>query len=129
MKKLFLLFTPVVALTLTGCDQHHDKKTTPPQTQSTITLDSDKSTGRNVTPFDQSETEADRTITQRARQAIIKDDALSMNAKNIKIITSNGIVTLRGPVSTDQEKSLIAIKIQQVPGVNRIDNQLEVLRK
>lgn len=126
MKKLFLLFTPVMALTLAGCDQHHDKKTTPPQTQSSI--DSDKSTSRNVTPFDQSETEADRTITQRARQAIIKDDALSMNAKNIKIITSNGIVTLRGPVSTDQEKSLIAIKIQQVPGVNRIDNQLEVLR-
>jgi hypothetical protein len=52
----------------------------------------------NLTPLDQSESESDRTITQEIRKAVMADDSLSTNAKNIKIITINGVVTLRGPV-------------------------------
>jgi hyperosmotically inducible protein len=91
-------------------------------------------TGRNVrdrggatlTPGDQSENEMDRTLTQRIRQAVVADDALSMTAKNVKIITINGVVTLRGPVNTPQEKARIEAKAQQIAGVNKVESQLEI---
>ena len=91
-------------------------------------------TGRNVrdrggvtlTPGDQSENEADRTLTQEIRKAVVADDSLSTMAKNIKIITVDGVVTLRGPVQSPQEREAIQAKAQQIAGLDRIDNQLEV---
>jgi osmotically-inducible protein OsmY len=47
-------------------------------------------------------------------------------AKNVKIITVNGVVTLRGPVKNPHEKETIEAKAQQIAGVNKVDNQLEV---
>ena len=47
-------------------------------------------------------------------------------AKNIKIITVDGVVTLRGPVQNPQEKQSIETKARQIAGVDKIDNQLEV---
>ena len=79
-----------------------------------------------LTPGDQGENEADRTITQKIRQAVVANDTLSMNAKNVKIITNDGTVTLRGPVKSEKEKSDIEAKAKQVAGVKRVDNQLEV---
>ena len=91
-------------------------------------------TGRNVrdrnegmkTAGDQSENEADRTITQNIRKAITEDDSLSTNAKNVKIITNDGTVTLRGPVKSEKEKADIEAKAKQVAGVKSVDNQLEI---
>jgi hyperosmotically inducible protein len=91
-------------------------------------------TGRNVrdrggvtlTPGDQSENEADRTLTQEIRKAVVADDSLSTMAKNIKIITVDRVVTLRGPVQSPQEREAIQAKAQQLAGIDRIDNQLEV---
>jgi len=80
------------------------------------------------TPMDQSENEVDREITQNIRQRIIADSSLSMTAKNIKIITTDGVVTLRGPVASTQEKDTIARKINEIKGIVRVDNQLEVTR-
>lgn len=79
-----------------------------------------------LTPGDQSESEADRTITQKIRQALMSDNSLSTNAKNVKIITINGTVTLRGVVNSDQEKNAIVNKAQQVSGVKKVTNLLEV---
>jgi len=70
--------------------------------------------------------EADRTISQSIRQSLTADDTLSTNGKNIKVITTDGKVTLRGPVKSDQEKAAIAAKVQQVAGVKNVDNQLEI---
>jgi osmotically-inducible protein OsmY len=78
------------------------------------------------TAGDQSENEADRTISQNIRQALTADDSLSTNGKNVKIITNDGTVTLRGPVKSDKEKSTIAAKAQQIAGVKNVDNQLEI---
>ena len=55
----------------------------------------------------------------------MKQDSLSNDAKNIKIITSNGVVTLRGPVKTEAEKTDIGRLAQRVSGVRKVDNQLE----
>jgi hyperosmotically inducible periplasmic protein len=78
------------------------------------------------TSGDQSESEADRTISQNIRQAIVADQSVSTNGKNVKIITVDGAVTLRGPVRGEKEKTNIGAKAQQVAGVKRVDNQLEI---
>jgi hyperosmotically inducible protein len=105
------------------------------QTQSLPSQTAPDNTGRNVrdrsgatlTPGDQSESEADRTLTQRIRQAVVADDSLSTTAHNIKIITINGVVTLRGPVNSTQEKATIDAKAQQIAGATKVDNQLEII--
>ena len=91
-------------------------------------------TGRNVrdrsgatlTPGDQSERQADRRLTQQIRKAIMADKSLSTTAKNVKVITVNGTVTLRGPVKSLREKEAIEAKAQQIVGASNVDNQLEV---
>jgi hyperosmotically inducible protein len=91
-------------------------------------------TGRNVrdrggatmTPGNQSESEADRTVTQEIRRAVVADDSLSTLAKNVKIITADGVVTLRGPVENPNEKKAIEAKARQFAGINKVDSQLEV---
>lgn len=131
MKNLFLM--TMLALTMMGCDRQDDKNT---RTSAMDRHDNDN-TEKNVrdrnsmtkTPMDQSESEADRMITKTIRQAIVSDDALSTNAKNIKIITVNRVVTLRGPVGSAQEKEAIIRKVQDVQGIQNVDNQLEITRK
>lgn len=78
------------------------------------------------TPLDQSNASSDVEITQSIRQKVIDSDQLSFNAKNVKIITVGGKVTLRGPVETFEERTIIERSARAVPGVVRIDNQLSV---
>ena len=79
-----------------------------------------------LTPKDQKENESDIKITADIRQAIIKDKSLSVNAQNVKIITLNGVVTLRGPVETKKESKKLRKIAKHTPGVLKIDNQLEI---
>ena len=85
----------------------------------------DRNSG-TVTAGQQSNTKADIELTRQIRRAITKDSSLSMMAHNVKIVSANGEVTLRGPVQTEQEKTSIASKAQAVAGVTNVDNQLEV---
>ena len=80
----------------------------------------------NKTPLDQANNSADIDITAKIRSAIVDDSAMSTNARNIKIITQNGEVTLRGVVDSQAEKDSIESKARGVAGVTRIDNQLEI---
>lgn len=79
-----------------------------------------------LTPIDQSNASSDIEITQAIRKKVVGDDDLSFNAKNIKIITVSGKVTLRGPVETPEERAAIERSARDVPGVTRVENQLEV---
>lgn len=79
-----------------------------------------------VTPEEQGGEAADREITAAIRRAIVKDDSLSLNAHNVKIITRDGIVTLRGPVESTAERTTIAQLAEKTVGVKRVDNQLEI---
>ena len=78
------------------------------------------------TSGDQSNSSADLKITQAIRQALMKDSELSATAKNIKIITNNGHVTLRGPVKTAQEKAKIDHLARSAAGGAKVDDQLDV---
>ncbi len=79
-----------------------------------------------LTPLDQKENQTDLKITQQIRQAVMADGSLSFTAKNVKIITQNGKVTLRGPVNTAAERTAIEAAARKVAGATQIDNQLEV---
>jgi hyperosmotically inducible protein len=82
----------------------------------------------NLTALDQSNSASDVDITQAIRKEVIANDALSFNAKNVKIITVSGKVTLRGPVESAKESSAIEKSARAVPGVVQVDNQIEVKR-
>ena len=82
--------------------------------------------GETTTPVDQSESQADLALTQDVRQVLMDDESLGWNAKNVKVITANGKVTLRGPVDTEDEKRMIEEKVRAVSGVTSVDSQLEV---
>ena len=84
--------------------------------------------GDTLTSGDQSEAQADRTLTQKIRQAVVADKSLSMTAHNVKIITIDGRVTLRGPVKTDGERKNVAAKAEQLAGADKVQNYLEVAK-
>jgi len=82
--------------------------------------------GETRTSGDQSNSPEDVQITATIRRAIVGDHSLSATAKNVKIITADGVVTLRGPVQNEAEKTKIAELAQSAAGNTKIDNQLEV---
>ena len=69
---------------------------------------------------------ADRAITQKIRKSIHDDANLSTYAHNIKIITQDGKVTLRGPVRSEDEKSALQAKAEAVAGAENVTNKLTV---
>lgn len=78
-----------------------------------------------LTADQQSDRKSDLAITRKIRQAIIADKSLSTYAHNVKIITRHGIVTLRGPVASEDEKQAIANKAEAVTGgPDKVRNQL-----
>ena len=69
---------------------------------------------------------ADRAITQKIRKSIHEDTTLSTYAHNVKIITQDGKVTLRGPVRSDDEKNIIQSKAVAVAGEENVTNSLTI---
>jgi hypothetical protein len=69
---------------------------------------------------------ADRELTRKIRKAIHDDSNLSTYAHNIKIISQNGKVTLRGPVRSDEEKTNIEAKAVAAAGQSNVTNELQV---
>jgi len=86
------------------------------------------SDGAGPTPIDQGNNTSDLKITQEIRKAVVGDGSLSFTAKNVKIITTNGKVTLRGPVKSADEREKIAAAARKVAGAANVDNQLEVAK-
>jgi len=79
-----------------------------------------------MTADQQSNAKSDVELTRRIRRAVVKDHSLSMLAHNVKIVSANGSVTLRGPVKTEEEKTAVASKAQAIAGAGNVNNQLEV---
>lgn len=79
-----------------------------------------------LTPLDQGTSKADVATTAQIRKEIIADKNMSLNARNVKIITLDGQVTLRGPVNTAEEKRLIGEIADRIAHSENVANQLEV---
>ena len=101
----------------------YDKSATAPDNTDVNERDRNAAT---LTPEDQGNNPMDLGVTQRVRQAIVDTDSLTMGEKNVKVITVNGVVTLRGPVESEESKSRIAALAKGAVGVTSVDNQLEV---
>jgi hypothetical protein len=80
----------------------------------------------NLTPLDQGNSKADLDTTAQIRQEIMAGKNMSMNAKNVKVITIAGHVTLRGPVNTADEKRLIGEIADRIARSENVDNLLEI---
>ena len=128
-------FLTLVVLTMAGCNE--GKSTA---TNATSDSNADRyaavkrdNTEVNVrdrtdaakTPIDQNENQKDIDITANIRKRVV-DTKMSVNAQNVKIITQDGKVTLRGPVKSEEEKTQIEKMAHEVAGAANVDNQLEV---
>ncbi len=82
--------------------------------------------GGTLTPLDQGGSATDLDTTARIRRAIMAGKELSVNAHNVKIITQDGHVTLRGPVNSDEEKRFIGELAGNIAQPVNVDNQIEV---
>lgn len=115
---LALASISIISLTAVAADEKADA-------DNTAVNQRDRS-GDTATSGDQSNSSTDLKITQAVRQALMKDGELSTTAKNIKVITANGEVTLRGPVNNAQEKAKIDQLARSAAGGAKIVDQLDV---
>ena len=139
--KILAVGTLALLLINVGCKPKTENPTgatnsaaTPSEYPNPVAVAADN-TARNVrdrndatlTPGDQGESPVDRELTQKVRKGlVIGPGDYSMTAKNIKIITVNGKVTLRGPVKTEAEKTAIVALAKSVAGEANVEDQLEV---
>jgi hyperosmotically inducible periplasmic protein len=84
-------------------------------------------TGSATTTADQQkQNPSDVEITRQIRQLVTKDKGLSTYAKNVKIVTENGIVTLTGPVRSDDEKKSVEKKAADIAGVGHVKSEIQI---
>jgi hyperosmotically inducible periplasmic protein len=121
MKRFTVPFLCVFALAVSAMAQD----ASPAAADNTAKNQRDRS-GETQTSGDQSNDSAATQTTAAIRRAVVADDSLSMEAKNVKIITAGDTVTLRGPVNSADEKNKIEQLAQSAAGNAKIDNQLEV---
>jgi hyperosmotically inducible protein len=84
------------------------------------------SSPKELTADQQGQTKEDREITQKIRRAIVNDKSLSGIAHNVKIITVDGAVTLKGPVASEEEKKNIEEKAAQIAGKDKIKSEIGI---
>jgi osmotically-inducible protein OsmY len=106
-------------------DTAKDAATSPDNTK----VNKEMRENQEMTADQQSENEADRKITQQVRKAVVKNKALSTYARNVKIITHDGMVTLKGPVRSEKEKRAVEKAAAKVAGKGKVTNELEVKPK
>lgn len=124
MKPTILSLLCLSALTFSAVAEDNSAATpTPADNSGRNVRDRD---GGTKTSGDQSNDSGDIKITAAIRRAVMKDDSLSMTAKNVKVITADGVVTLRGPVKTEAEKMAIAKHAEANAGDAKVMNQLEI---
>jgi hyperosmotically inducible protein len=90
--------------------------------------DRDKSRSE-ATADRQKETASDRALTQEIRKSIVRDKSLSAYAHNVKIITQDGNVVLKGPVRSVEEKKAVEAKAIAIAGEDRVSSQVQVAPK
>ena len=125
--RIFLAVSLFCGLGLRAQDSGNQTGTNAPDNTKTNQRDRDAS---EATADRQSESSSDRELTRQIRRALVQDKSLSSAAHNIKIVTQDGNVTLKGPVKSEEEKTAIENKAAQVAGdPGKVHDQLEVTGK
>jgi osmotically-inducible protein OsmY len=126
IKTILLTGTLLGGAFLIAQDQNTTGSTAPADNTKMNQRDRDAS---QPTADQQKENRSDRDITQQVRRAIEKDKSLSTYGHNVKVITQNGQVTLKGPVRSEEEKRAVEAKAAEVAGQNNVSSQLDVKSK
>jgi osmotically-inducible protein OsmY len=113
MKKIFVVALAAVALALGACRRDE-------------AVDTTRTTSATVTPIDQKNDQPDLDLTAKIRRTLVADHDLSMNAKNVKIITRDGSVTLRGVVESEAERARVEDEAIRIAGVLNVNSELDV---
>jgi hypothetical protein len=116
---------PVTATPANGTTDSNTPAATEPDNTARNERDAD---GDTKTPIDQDENQADVTTTAEIRKMITGDSNMSINARNVKIVTSRGKVTLRGPVDSAAEKEAIEKFAREVAGETNVTSEIEVVQ-
>ena len=95
----------------------------PPDNTKSNKVDASNAT---ATADEQANNAADLDLTKRIRQSVMADKSLSTYARNIKIVTVNGSVTLNGVVRSEDEKSAIETKAANIAGKNKVTSVLKI---
>ncbi|MGE0860289.1 MAG: BON domain-containing protein, partial [Gammaproteobacteria bacterium] len=111
-------------------DMHGDASatTSPADADNTERNERDRD-GKTLTPLDQSSADSDVALTKKIRAALMDDDSLGTYAKNVKVITVGGKVTLRGPVADAAERAKVVKIASQAASPTAIADELEVESK
>jgi len=68
----------------------------------------------------------DREVMQKIRQSLMDDKTLSTYAHNVKVISQNGKVTLKGPVRSEEEKKTVEQKATDVAGAGNVTDEITI---
>jgi hyperosmotically inducible protein len=130
VKQLLRLLTLTISLSAMGVvwAQQEPANTPQPPPDNTKINQRDRNPSE-PTADQQKENGSDRVLAQQVRRALVKDKSLSTYAHNIKVIAQNGIVTLKGPVHSDQEKQAIETKAAEAAGgPDKIKSEIDVTK-
>ena len=118
MKSLVMKLSIPLACVLLFVAQYGSSQTAPDDTA--------HNKNQKTTADNQTNAKSDRLLTAKIRRAIVADKGLSVYAHNVKIITLNGAVTLKGPVNSEEEKQKVASDAAGAASAEAITNQLTV---
>jgi len=121
---IFLVLGFLLTLASMASSAQDPSATRPPDNTKVNDRDRDKA----EPTADQPKKIPDRDITRDIRQAIVHDKSLSTYAHNVKIISQNGMVTLKGPLRSEEEKAAVESKAAEIAGKDKVTSQLEVKR-
>jgi len=124
-KVAFQMLALALMMTLAPRLARAQDSSTTPAPDNTKVNDRDRSKAES-TADQQKENRSDREITRDIRRSIVQDKSLSTYAHNIKVISQNGMVTLKGPVRSEEEKTAIEGKAAEIAGKDKVTSQLEV---
>jgi hyperosmotically inducible protein len=117
---------PALLLCMSWAEPAPAQNTDATQPDNTKTNKRDRSPGA-VTADQQKMNSADRELSKKIRQAVVADKSLSIYAHNVKIISRDGVVTLKGPVHSDAEKSTIEVKAAEIAGgADKVKSEIAV---
>ena len=119
---MVMAFMVAGALTRSQAQSTEPQATSPDNTKINA-QDRDKA---SPTADQQKDNRSDREITQQIRQSLVRDKSLSTYGHNVKVITQNGQVTLKGPVRSDDEKKAIEAKAAEIAGGNKVTSELNI---
>lgn len=131
MKQLLRFFTLVICVSAMGVGWAQQEPATSGQQPADNTKINQRDRNQNEPTADQQkENSSDRVLAQQVRRALVKDKSLSTYAHNIKVIAQNGVVTLKGPVRSDEEKQAIEAKAAEAAGgSDKIKSEIDVASK